>query len=265
MRTDARRGALLALALALAACLGPVSAVPARAAEAKAAVPTNSDLLTRALRAAADSAFHNLPLRRDATVVLVPAPGQSTEWAVENQLAETIKGRVAKLTFRSGTMAASADTSAAAAGAASAPDSVPLLQRMAAAAKRVQAPPKTGAQMLADDPTAHALEYRLAALTITYEGLRRSRLLGPGMVERVAVAELGIRYLDAHGELLGSGSGSATVRDEIPQLRLPEVEDRLYQTTRPTLPSRNLTRIIEPAIVIGLVRGLIFLYSTNRN
>src|SRR5207244_1878031 len=39
----------------------------------------------------------------------------------------------------------------------------------------------------------------------------------------------------------------------------------LLEYRAPLLPSRNVSRILEPAIVVGLVSGLVFLFYTNRN
>ena len=53
--------------------------------------------------------------------------------------------------------------------------------------------------------------------------------------------------------------------DQVPADQLERLEDNLYQYKNPIAPSRDLSRLLEPAIVVALVSGLVFLFYTNRN
>src|SRR5438876_11920130 len=125
--------------------------------------------------------------------------------------------------------------------------------------------PRTSIDTHPIDPTANLLEYRVAVLAVNYAAVHKTRVFGASEVERKAQVSLALRLLNPEGNILWSGEGSAIATDRVPGNRLAEVEDNLYQFPRPLLPSRNVSRILEPAIVVGLVSGLVFLFYTNRN
>ena len=213
---------------------------------------SNSQLLGRAVRGALDSALVAAPFKRTESVVILPAAGQASDWALENEMSAWLQRRVARLTFH-GALEDSAESKSPAdsAARASADSATESASRHGHAVDR--RPP---------DPNADLLEYRVAELGVRYTDLHKSRLFGN---DRLAVVSVGLRLVAPDGGLLWSGHIRGQVQDRVPQGRLPEVEDHLFSVKAPVVPDRSLTRLLEPAIVVGLVTGLIFLFYTNRN
>ena len=231
--------------LVLAALLGAPLCLPAPPARAD-RPPTNSELVGRALEAAADSLLANLPAVAQGHLVLLPANGQAPQWGVENELAARLKQRVKWVSFHG----ALSDTAAPL-------DSAQLAAGARPAASIVDKRPL--------DPEAAVLEYRVATLGVTYTDVHKARIFGASEVERSAQASLAARLLSPQGGLVWTGHGSGAVLDRVPQDMLPSLEDNLYQFHPPTLPSGDITKFLEPAIVVALVSGLVFLFYTNRN
>jgi hypothetical protein len=243
MRTEPWKAALRVTGLLLAlACLPG-------AARADGLI-SNSQLLGRAVRGALDSALVTAPLKRTQSVVVLPAAGQAPDWALENEISTWLQHRVARLTFHG---ALEDSVRPAAAGDTAAADS----------ASPARQAPKVDRRPL--DPTADLLEYRVATLGVEYTGLHKSRLFGSGEVDRLAMVSLGLRLVTPDGALLWSGHARGQLEDRVPQARLSEVQDRLFTVKAPVVPDRSMSRLLEPAIVVGLVTGLVFLFYTNRN
>ncbi|MBI5837232.1 MAG: hypothetical protein HZB25_08310 [Candidatus Eisenbacteria bacterium] len=252
MRTSSCSLALAGLLLGLS---GPQ---PARAAGLPAAerLTSNSEMLRRAVRGAVDSMVSVMPLGPRDVVVILPAAGQRPEWALENEIAELLQRRVARLSFH-GALSDTAESPAPADSEAE--------EDSAASAARQAARRRLALDRRPLDPNASLLEYRVAGLNLGYTDLHKSRLFGPGEVDRLATVSLGLRLMAPDGRLLWSGHGRGALSDRVPQARLGEVEDRLFSITPPSVPDKSLSRLLEPAIVVGLVTGLVFLFYTNRN
>jgi len=243
MRIDRRLAALLLAVLA--------AGLPGAARADR--LVSNSQLLSRAVRGALDSLLASVPAPNLESVVILPAAGQKPEWALENEIAGLLQKRAKRLTFH-GPLT---DTT----GAETASDTGKAEGDSAAAPP----PRRSAADRRPLDPTANQLEYRVAALEVTYPDVHRTSLLGAGEVDRVANVSVGLRLLSPDGRLLWSRHARGQAEDRVPEGRLHEVEDRLYMVPVPTLPDRSLMRYVEPAIVVGLVTGLVYLFYTNRN
>jgi hypothetical protein len=50
----------------------------------------------------------------------------------------------------------------------------------------------------------------------------------------------------------------------VSKAELPSLEDRLRPETRPLPPQSNLKHIVEPALVVALIAGLVALFYQNR-
>ncbi len=224
-----------------------VAALVATAAPGRAdPLLSNSNLLSHALRAAADSTLRQLPVAPTVHVVVLPAAGQRPVWGLENELGDMLKRRLDRVSFHG-----------------------PLADTATTPHDSVEAPAAAARRLTIDksplDPNADLLEYRVATLGVTYTDVHKSRVLGASTVDRTAQVSLGLRLLGPDGRMLWSGQASGTASDQVPASRLHEVEDNLFDFQRPQLPTRDLSRILEPAIVVGLVTGLVFLFYTNRN
>jgi hypothetical protein len=247
---------------ALAALALVVTAHAARAER----LTTNSQLLSRAVHGALDSLLAGVPLRPTDAVVILPSGSERQEWALENEIAGMLQRRVGRLAFHGALQdsAGGAEPAAPADGAVEA-EADSTDSSAEAAPQPAAASGRSRADHRPLDPNANLLEYRVAALGVSYTDLHKSRLFGSGEVDRLASVSLGLRLLAPDGRLLWSAHARGQAQDRVPEARLAEVEDRLYLVPTPVLPNRSLKRLLEPAIVVGLVSGLVFLFYTNRN
>jgi hypothetical protein len=108
------------------------------------------------------------------------------------------------------------------------------------------------------------LEYQIASARVTY-----LRLVGwlPGRVkvERQGLVEGRLVLRDPHtARVLWVGDAAYNLVDAFPRQQLPMVEDARQPDLRGPAPTRNVDKLAEPAIVIGIVAGLIALFFQNR-
>lgn len=108
------------------------------------------------------------------------------------------------------------------------------------------------------------LEYSLASARTTY--LRFVGLLpGRVQIERQSLIEgsLGMRDPSSARVLWTHGVGLGLV-DRFPRSRVSLVEDGRYPELKGELPQRNVDKVIEPVVVVGVVGGLVALFFQNR-
>jgi hypothetical protein len=83
-------------------------------------------------------------------------------------------------------------------------------------------------------------------------------------VERLSVASLRGKVMNA-GSVSWSGEGVARRIDEVPADKLPLLEGHSYPFAAPSLPPRNIGRVLEPVLVGVIVLGLVVLFTSNRS
>jgi hypothetical protein len=115
---------------------------------------------------------------------------------------------------------------------------------------------------------AHAgdpiVEYTLGSARTSY-----LRLVGwlPGRVkiERQSLVEGSVALRDpATSRMLWSGDLGQNFVDRFSRSQVELVEDPHYPDLKDNLPSRNLDKVAEPVIVVGIVGGLVALFFQNR-
>ena len=116
------------------------------------------------------------------------------------------------------------------------------------------------------DPPDRLLEYRVLEMGTEFTGQRRRRwLIGEKMVDRLVRVKLSIQFTDSPtGEVLWRQERSLEVVDRFPKRALPKVRSDRYSFTASALQESDISRIIEPVIVSGVVGWLTYLFFSNR-
>jgi len=109
------------------------------------------------------------------------------------------------------------------------------------------------------------LTYRVAEGRVDYVKLFRSGIFGSERFARRATARVTLK-LHAAGDdaVRWSASADTTFSDVIAKTDAAALEDRTRSETRPIQPQSNLKKIVEPALVVTLIAGLVALFYQNR-
>ena len=101
---------------------------------------------------------------------------------------------------------------------------------------------------------------------MTYHDQWREGFLGQRVVERLAAVDLNCRLVSGDEKnIVWVGNGRSERLDIVPKSKLDLLEGRTYPFKEPELPDQSLSRIIEPALVLGIVAGLVLLFYSNQN
>ena len=113
-------------------------------------------------------------------------------------------------------------------------------------------------------PTYPILDYQLASARVTYLRLR-GWLPGRIKIERQTLVEGRLTLREpVKSRVLWTGDATWNFVDAFPRQQLPLVEDARFADLNGSVPERNLTRVFEPVIVVGVVAGLVALFFQNR-
>jgi hypothetical protein len=109
------------------------------------------------------------------------------------------------------------------------------------------------------------LSYRVAEGRVDYVRSFRSGIFGAERLERRATARVTLK-LRAPGDdaVRWSASADTSFGDVVAKADIGALEDRLRPETRPIAPQSNLKKIVEPALVVALIAGLVALFYQNR-
>lgn len=189
---------------------------------------TNLQMVGLVARAGFDRGLASAPVDTGTHVILAPAESHPLNFVIEHSILRHLANRGVTATVRRTIIP---DDSLAVVGGATA------------------------------DPV---LEYQLASARVTY-----LRLVGwlPGRVkiERQALVEGGLTLRDPRdARVLWSGDASYNLVDAFPRSSVPLVEDPRYTDLKSEVPQRNVDKVIEPVIVVGVVAGLVALFFQNR-
>jgi hypothetical protein len=110
------------------------------------------------------------------------------------------------------------------------------------------------------------LEFEVVDLGLAYPQTRRRAWLGERRVEREARVRLFARLVDpAAASVVWARSAEAKEEDEVAVSQLADLEDKTpADYLKATLPPRRWNKIVEPAVVTGIVVGLIVLFFSNQ-
>ncbi|MEO6462932.1 MAG: hypothetical protein ABIP29_07635 [Candidatus Eisenbacteria bacterium] len=127
----------------------------------------------------------------------------------------------------------------------------------AASAGALSAPATSGALPV--------LTWRVQEARVDYVRMFRGGIFGAQRVERRAHADLALRLTPAGGDAIAwSASADTTVGDVVLKSDLLTLEDRTRPETRPALPNASFKKVLEPALVVVLIAGLVSLFYQNR-
>ncbi len=108
--------------------------------------------------------------------------------------------------------------------------------------------------------------YRIVEFGILYPDSYRRSPLGSRRVQRHATVILSAQLLAGQQErILWIGQGDAERLDVVPSSKLSFLEGKAFPFAAPELETRGVGRFVEPALVTGIVAGLIYLFYTNQN
>jgi len=180
-----------------------------------------------------------------------PGMGSSTDLAEMARQATEAQRSYDALQAERAAQAARADSVARAAGASGAP--APPAERAA---------PTT---VLASQGHLPVLTWRVQEARVDYVRSFRGGIFGAHRVERRARADLALRLTPAGSDAISwSAAADTAVGDVVLKSELPALEDRTRPETRPQLPNSSFKKVLEPALVVLLVAGLVSLFYQNR-
>jgi hypothetical protein len=297
-----RRAAWLGTSLAAAAVFAAAAAAAA-AQDLETAVqesyPTNLVLLRDATRASVAELFIGFSAPAGETLLVEPEGENPANWYVENQILAHLTEAGFQAYLRqasprpqpegavsgkpgptdpgqanaaspaepgpsaslSDVMQTAADTSGAGGAAEDAADDAAGMENAAGAGS----PP--AANTAADGPHPdYVLRYRVLHFAISYPKNYRTSPLGSRKVQRrVSVSLVASLLQGARENVVWVGDGSSERLDTVPAGKLSLLEGTDFPFTQPVLETRGLGRLVEPALVSGIVLGLVYLFYTNQD
>jgi len=139
-----------------------------------------------------------------------------------------------------------------------------LSKRGVVALVRRSVVPDDSVGIATSSPADPVLDYQLASARVTYVRLR-GWLPGRIKIERQTLVEGRLTLREpATSRVLWTGDATWNFVDAFPRQQLPLVEDARFTDLNGSVPERNLTRVFEPVIVVGVVAGLVALFFQNR-
>lgn len=234
----------IAAALILA---GALASVPVSAQDLETAVqesyPTNLTMVREATRAAVAELFMGFTAPAGATLLVEPGRDHTANWFVESNILSYLSE----------------------AGYQAFLKEAPLLGPPLPQAKDSLAA-GSGKAETRENPEL-VLRYGVVDFAIFYpDNYRTSPLLGSRKVQRQVSVSLQAQLLRGKREdVVWVGSGDVDRLDVVPASKLSLLEGRDFPFEKPTLETRGVGSLVEPALVSGIVAGLIYLFYSNQN
>ncbi len=113
---------------------------------------------------------------------------------------------------------------------------------------------------------ARSLFYRIIQMSLDYPTIKRKGFMGRRrLVTRTASLNLSFRLEDdATGRVLWASRGKDEKSDQIKKSAVKSLNNESYPFLSPSLPEDPQSRFLEPALVVAVVGGLIYLFFANR-
>jgi hypothetical protein len=122
-----------------------------------------------------------------------------------------------------------------------------------------------GAFKLMLPPAGEVLSFRIVECGISYPWVKRSLLVGPQRYGRIAAVRIWGSHLQEPGNrVAGSARGERIRIDSFPGWARTALEGQGYPFPLKTPESSSLKTVVEPAVVTGIVAGLIYLFYQNQ-
>jgi hypothetical protein len=124
------------------------------------------------------------------------------------------------------------------------------------------APPRKRARLDGD-----VLRFRVLELGVTYPKSKRALLLlGPKSITRLTGAHLRVTHVkEPDGAVRGVADSERHSIDRFPGSVRAYVEGADYPFTRPEMKPAPWGKLVEPAVVLGIVTGLVYLFYANQS
>jgi hypothetical protein len=242
--------------------------------------PTNLNMLTGAASAAVNELFLNFTLPEGSSLLVESEAQHEGQWFVQNLLLNrfTESGFTVYLKHtepppespapapesRRAARPGVADTTAPADTAAL--DSAAAETASALAEPDPDPEPEPEPDRRPIPKTDYIFRFRVAECALAYPSSYKKSPLGSRTVQRQASVSLFATLL--HGEredVVWVGRGDAERLDLVPAGKLSLLEGKTFPFTKPVLRTRGMGTYVEPALVTGIVAGLIYLFYTNQN
>lgn len=292
--SPSHRGALcavVALVLLAVAPADPASAAAKSDLVTSALAPTNTALLARASGAVARRLVAESRLQPGQRVGLRPEGEGKLDADMREALLRALNDRNIACVLLPGTAAtgeAAAETAAApptdpVAPAAPGADGLGAFAEQAqrdfaalqaereAQAARADSAARAGGTAPAKSAAAGdaadlpILTWRVQEARVDYVRQFRGGILGAQRIERRAHVDLALRLTPAGSDAIAwSATADTTIGDVVLKSEIAALEDRTRPETRPTPPSSSFTKVLEPALVVVLIAGLVSLFYQNR-
>ncbi len=112
---------------------------------------------------------------------------------------------------------------------------------------------------------SQSLFYRIIEMSLDYPKVKRKGFFGASLVTRKAWLNLSFRLEDKFtGKVLWTKRGKEERSDLIKKSKIKSVKNESYPFLNPSLPGDPQSRFFEPALVVAVVGGLIYLFFANR-
>jgi hypothetical protein len=110
-----------------------------------------------------------------------------------------------------------------------------------------------------------SLFYRIIELSLDYPEIKRKGFFGKRFVTRRATLNFSFRLEDNEtGKVLWSKRDKDQRSDLITRSMVKSLSNESYPILSPSLPQDSQSSLIEPALVVAVVGGLIYLFFANR-
>jgi hypothetical protein len=110
------------------------------------------------------------------------------------------------------------------------------------------------------------LEFQALEFSLAYSKIYRSHLFGGKKIKRRAEVKIFARLLDPTDDsVVWVGEASQSQKDQFSYNARPEVEEGLFDFTKPNVTPPNWGKIIEPVVVSGIIVGLVYLFYSNQS
>jgi len=259
--------------------------------------PTNLALLTQVSQGAVSQMLMGFQAPANARVLVEAADQNEANWFIEDLILRRLSGWGYQPFLKSPSPVPESKTSGSATSATPSKPASPPAESPASLADAMgqSRPDSTGgpgnvagdtsavgdAATTGEDSTAvvsppslappeerpeYVLRFRVVQFDLSYPKSYRTSPFGSRKVQRRASVSLVSHLLQGgRQEVVWGGHGEVERIDVVPQNKLSLLEGTSFPFEEPTLETKGWGALVEPALVIAIVAGLIYLFYTNQN
>ena len=111
----------------------------------------------------------------------------------------------------------------------------------------------------------YEFSYQIIRFTLKYPEISRNYWIGAKEVERLSEIGIFSQLIElSSGDIIWVGETQKKYEDTIAYSLLDRVEDPQHDFTKPPRKQLQLSRLVEPIIVTGIVTGLVYLFFSNQ-